>query len=119
MPALESSLSRLFESPGVIGAALVDGVTGLTYAVAGDAGEVGDGAECSDFASLVADRLGAAGAEGELESVIVTSGRRHHVLHAVQRQGDPLLLATALDREQTNLALAIRQVGDFARAILG
>lgn len=62
--ALQASLNRLLDSPGVTGVALVDAVTGLTYAAAGDDTQAGTGAECSDLATLISERLGAAGAEG-------------------------------------------------------
>ena len=116
-PALQVSLDRLLDSPGVTGLALIDAVTGLTYAVAGDAAQVGTGAECSDLATLISDRLGAAG--GELESVVMTSGRRHQVLLSVDRAaGDPLLLAAGLDRDRANVALALRSLGDRVREVL-
>ncbi|MDW4907594.1 hypothetical protein RB628_20150 [Streptomyces sp. ADMS] len=117
--AVEASLARFLDSPGVTGVALVDAVTGLTYGVAGDVAEAGDGQESSDFAALVAERLGRAGAEGELESVVTTSVRRHQVLLAVGRPaGDPLLLTAGLDRERANLALAARSLGDLAGEVL-
>ncbi len=120
-PALQVSLDRLLDSPGVTGLALIDAVTGLTYAVAGDAAQVGTGAECSDLATLISDRLGeaGAGAGGELESVVVTSRRRQHVLLSVDRTaGDPLLLAAGLDRDLANMALALRSLGDRVREVL-
>lgn len=49
--AVEASLARFLDSPGVTGVALVDAVTGLTYGVAGDVTEAGDGQESSEFAS--------------------------------------------------------------------
>jgi hypothetical protein len=117
--AVEASLARLLDSPGVTGVALVDAVTGLTYGVAGDAEEAAGGAECAELAALIVERLGQAGAEGELESVITTSARRHQVLLAVTRPaGDPLLLAAGLDRERANLALATRSLGDRVAEVL-
>lgn len=116
---VDASLARLLESPGVIGVALVDAVTGLIYGVAGDAEATGDGAECAELAALIAERLGQAGAEGELESVITTTARRHQVLLSVARPaGDPLLLAAAMDRERANLALATRSLGDRVAEVL-
>jgi hypothetical protein len=117
--ALQASLGRLLDSPGVTGVALVDAVTGLTYATVGDAVEAGDGAEASELAALIAERLGAAGAEGELESVVMTSRKRHQVLFSVVRPaGDPLLLAAGLDRDRANVALALRSLGDRAGEVL-
>lgn len=117
--ALQTSLDRLLDSPGVTGVALVDAVTGLTYGAAGDLGEAGDGTEVCELAALIAERLGAAGAEGELESVVTTSAKRHQVLFSVMRPtGDPLLLAAGLDRERVNVALALRSLGDHAKEVL-
>lgn len=119
MSALEASLARVLDSPGVAGVALVDAVTGLSYAVAGDVAEAGDGVECSELAVWIAERLGEAGAEGELESVVVTSAHRHQVILPVRRPGgDPLLLTAGLDRERTNVALALRTLGERAREVL-
>ncbi|GGK53050.1 hypothetical protein [Streptomyces flaveus] len=117
--ALQASLDRLLDSPGVTGVALVDAVTGLTYATAGDIAEAGDGPEVSEFATLIAERLGAAGADGELESVVTTTTKRHHVLFSVARPGgDPLILAAGLDRDRVNMALALRSLGDRASEVL-
>jgi hypothetical protein len=116
--ALEASLSRILDPAGAVGVAVVDAVTGFTYATVGDRTAVGEGPELSELANLIADRLCEAGAEGELESVVVTSTRSYHVTQIVPRRGDPVLLAAVLDRERTNLALAMRQMADHARAVL-
>ncbi|WP_240496845.1 hypothetical protein [Streptomyces torulosus] len=117
--ALQDSLDRLLDSPGVTGVALVDAVTGLTYGTAGDAAQAGTGTEVSDLAALISERLGEAGTVGELESVVMTSRRRHQVLLSVPRSaGDPLLLAAGLDRDRANMALALRSLGDRAREVL-
>lgn len=115
--SVEDSLRRLLEVPGVKGAVLVDAVTGLTYGESGT-GEM-DAAECSRLAAFVSDRLHLAGAQGELESMVITGSRRQLVLRALPRQGDPLLLLTALDRDQTNLALVLRQLDLYAAKAAG
>ncbi|MEV7423532.1 hypothetical protein [Streptomyces sp. NPDC091212] len=116
--ALEASLSRLLETPGVVGAALVDAVTGLTYCAVGDARAAGDGADTAELAAVITDRVGPAGDGGELESVIVTTARHYHVVRTVRRAGDPLLLVAALDRDRTNLALALRQLNGHVEGVL-
>ncbi|MFJ5226504.1 hypothetical protein [Streptomyces sp. NPDC088400] len=118
MSAIEASLSSLLQTPGVTGAALVDAVTGLTYCVVGDALEVGDGVETAELAAVITNHVGQAGAGSELESVIVASTRRYHVVRTVPRAGDPLLLVTTLDRDGTNLALVMRQLNDHAEGVL-
>ncbi|WP_330175058.1 hypothetical protein OG875_16895 [Streptomyces sp. NBC_01498] len=112
MSSLEASLARLLSAPGVDAVALVDAVTGLVYGQAGP-GEV-DGIECGDFAALVGDILHVAGAQGELESIVVTSTRHHYVLRTVPKRGDPVLLAATLEREQSNLALTLHELGVYA-----
>jgi len=115
---LDTSLSDVLASPGTIGVLLVDAVSGLTYAAAGDRTAVGSGEALSELAELVADGLHQAGADGELESIVVTGRRRHHIVQVVPRQGDPLLLAVVVDRERTNLALAMRETATHAENLL-
>ncbi|TDC68453.1 hypothetical protein [Streptomyces hainanensis] len=118
MRTLDTSLSEILSLPGVLGAALVDAVTGLTYGAVGEWEGTGGGIELSDLTGLLAERLNQAGATGELESVIITSRRRHHVTQVVERRGDAVLLTTVLDRERTNLALAMRQIAERAGEVL-
>lgn len=118
MPTLKASLSEALESPGVVGAALVDAVTGLTYGVAGD--HRVNGSEIAELTNLIVDWLYEAGTEGDLESVVMTGGTLHEVVRAVPGRGrsDGLLLFLALNRERTNLALAMRQADDLAASVL-
>jgi hypothetical protein len=115
---LDASLSDVLGSPGTVGVLLVDAVSGLGYASAGDTGAIGTGGELAELAELVAEQLHEAGAEGELENIVVSSRRRHHIVQVVPRHGDPLLLAVVIDREQTNLALALRQTATQAGKLL-
>lgn len=119
MYALDSVLAQALSTPGVLGVAVVDFVTGLTYAEAGDCTAAGSGAEVSAFANLISDRLHDAGADGELENVVITSRRTHHILEVPTRRGDPVLMSAVLDREGTNLALTGRRISEHARSLLG
>jgi hypothetical protein len=120
MPSLEMSLSAAFESPGVIGAALVDEVTGLAYRASGDFSAVGDGFEIAELTTLIIEGLHEAGAQGELESVVVTSTRAHEIIHPVPGRAplNTAVLVVALDRENSNLALAVREAAMLAGSIL-
>jgi hypothetical protein len=51
------SLSAAFESPGVIGAALVDEITGLIYRAAGEFSAVGEGFEIAELTGLIAESI--------------------------------------------------------------
>ncbi|MFF4983852.1 hypothetical protein ACFY3O_27855 [Streptomyces sp. NPDC001046] len=110
-------MHALLDEPGIAGAALVDAVTGLTYGEAG--GCPPDGEECGRIAVLVEDRLHAAGARGGLEGIVVTTARRHLVLRTLPGHGDPLLLTATLEREQSNLALAMRRIDRYGEETRG
>ncbi|MGV9266909.1 hypothetical protein ACWDRR_19875 [Kitasatospora sp. NPDC003701] len=118
MRALEASLSDVLGRPSVVGVALVDAVTGLTYRSAGEHRLLGSGTELAELVDMIGARLHEAGAEGDLESVAVTSTRRYEIVQVVPRQGDPLLLATVLDRERINLALAVQWTADRTKDLL-
>ncbi|MFJ5231730.1 hypothetical protein ACIQBJ_17770 [Kitasatospora sp. NPDC088391] len=118
MRAVEAFLAELLGSPGTVGAVLADAVTGLEHGALGEHRPLGAGAELAELAALVGEGLGAAGAAGELESVVITTARHHQVVRLIPRQGDPLLLAVLLDRTRTNLALAIRRSTDEAEDLL-
>ncbi|MFF2729736.1 hypothetical protein ACFVS9_17790 [Streptomyces sp. NPDC058008] len=90
------------------GVSLVDGVSGLSYGAAGPQDLGAD--ECCRLAVLVDERLHSAGAEGELETVVVTGARHQLVLRVLPGCGDPLLLVVALERERANLALVLRHL---------
>ncbi|MFF4934853.1 hypothetical protein ACFY2H_39255 [Streptomyces griseofuscus] len=104
---VENLLRTLLDEPGIIGAALVDAVTGLVY---GGVGRAPDGEECSRFAVLVDDGLQVAGACGALESIVVTGARHQVVLRVLPRPADPLLLSVACERGPANLALITRRL---------
>jgi len=116
--AVEAALAQMLGSPGLLGVALVDAVTGLVYGAAGDAGAVGDGDELARIAGLVADTLNRAGAAGQLEDIVVTGAARLHITRVVPRQGDELLLCAAVDRQDTNFALAVRELARLAEGVM-
>ncbi|MFD7708017.1 hypothetical protein ACFV6E_34780 [Streptomyces sp. NPDC059785] len=119
MPSIDASLTRLLhDTPGVTQVALVDGVTGLPYGGAGDDTGPDGATAAAELALLIGERLRAAGADSALESVVLTGARRHLVLRSVPHTGDPLLLTAVLDREQANLALALRRLDRLAADVL-
>lgn len=98
----------------------MDEVTGLVYRASGDFSAVGDGFAIAELATLITEGLHEAGARGELESVVVTSTRRHEVVHPVPGRAplNTAVLVVALDRENSNLALAVREAAELAGSIL-
>ena len=115
MSSLDAVLSRALNTPGISGAAVLDAVTGLSYA---ESGEVSASQDSCEIAEMARTRLARAGAEGELESVVVTTSTRHLVTIQLPRQGDPLLLCATVDRDRTNLTWALRELGRYADELL-
>ena len=118
MNAVEAALAQMLGTPGLLGLALVDAVTGLVYGAAGDGAAVGDGEELARIAGVVSDALSRAGASGELEDIVVTGASRLHITRVVPRQGDELLLCAAVDRQGTNFALAVREIAQRAEEVM-
>lgn len=115
MSSLDAVLSRALNTPGISGAAVLDAVTGLSYA---ESGEVSASQDSCEIAEIARTRLARAGAEGELESVVVTTSTRHLVTLQRPRHGDPLLLCATVDRDRTNLTWALRELGRCADELL-
>ena len=115
MSSLDAVLGRALTTPGISGAAVLDAVTGLSYAESGD---MSAGQDSCEIAELARTRLIRAGASGELESVVVTTSTRHLVTIQLPRHGDPLLLCATVDRDRTNLTWALRELGRYADELL-
>jgi hypothetical protein len=105
-------------STGVLGATLIDAVTGLLYAAVGDGAAVGDPGDEARCIESVAETMVRAGASGELEGIVVTSTERLHITQVIPRQGDDVLLCVAMDRRDTNFALAVRDIAQSAQELL-
>ncbi|EGX59003.1 hypothetical protein SZN_15103 [Streptomyces zinciresistens K42] len=99
------------------GVMLIDSVTGLTYGGAGT--NAPDPVECGRITAVVGNGLNAAGAQGELESIVITGSDRQLVIATVPRQGDPLLLTAVLERGRANLALVLRRLNNYAAEVTG
>jgi hypothetical protein len=73
------------------------------------AGTVAAGA--SDVVQVVELMTSSLGAAEQLEEVIITLGRHHHLITPLPQAGaDGLLIVLTLDRSRTNLALARQQL---------
>ncbi|MFI7504043.1 hypothetical protein ACIBVL_37290 [Streptomyces sp. NPDC049687] len=115
MALLEAALTRVLQTPGIVGAAVVDSVTGLSYASLGEAGASQD---AHDVVGIADTHLRQAGCTDELESIVVTTPSTHHVTLSVGHGGDPVLLCATVDRNRTNLAWALQDLTRHADALL-
>jgi hypothetical protein len=119
--ALHEALDRLRSVAGLVSACLVEPGSGqVIESAVGEAGQPGPpgdtavsivAAGASDIVEVVRLMTASLGDPDDVEDVIVTLGRHHHLIRALPEAGvDGLFVAMTLDRSRTNLALARRQV---------
>jgi hypothetical protein len=126
--AVRDSLGRLRAIEGLVSACLVEPETGhVLGAVLGDtsglaaSGEVAVSvvaAGASDVVQVIRLMSATLGSPDEVEDVIISLARHHHVLRPLPAAGvDGLFLVVTLDRARTNLALARRQLSRLDPAL--
>jgi hypothetical protein len=105
---------------GVIGAAVVELAAGRAVAAAGSGCRPGLAIahEASAFAEVARAHAAAAerGDAGEIQDVVITQGRRHHLLRFLSPQRERFLYL-ALERGRANLALARIRAADLAHRL--
>ena len=113
MASLRSSLRKVVDIDGVIGAALVDVNDGRTLATAGG-GEALDieaaGTANLDVIRAEVDVLEQLGLADGIEDVLITLGRQYHLIRPLERSSAGLFLYVVLDRERGNLGMARHQL---------
>jgi hypothetical protein len=110
------TLSRLRSIHGLVSASLVEPDSAHvleTVATGSDASAAATtvAAAASDIAQVIALLAAGLGEPDDLEDVIITLGRRHHLIRPLPGAGsDGLLIVLTLDRAGTNLAMARQQL---------
>jgi hypothetical protein len=128
MNAVGEALGRLRTVTGLVSASLVEpGSAHVLETVHGDAGDTGPpgrtsaavvAASASDVVQVLRLMTASLGEADDVEDVIVTLGRHHHVVRPLPEAGvDGLFVVVTLDRGRTNLALARRQLRALGPAL--
>jgi predicted regulator of Ras-like GTPase activity (Roadblock/LC7/MglB family) len=109
---VRQTLARLHSIDGLISAALVEPDSAHVLETrTGDRVAATVAAGASDVIQVIGLMTASLGDPDELEDVIITLGRRHHLITPLPTAGaDGLILVVTLDRSATNLALARRQL---------
>jgi hypothetical protein len=126
---VREALDRLRGVTGLVSASLVEPGSGhVLETVHGDAGDPGPpgrsaaatvAAGASDVVQVLRLMTASLGAADDVEDVIVTLGRHHHVVRPLPEAGvDGLFVVVTLDRAGTNLALARRQLRALGPALV-
>ena len=119
--AVQQTLARLRSIQGLVTASLVEPGSAhvLETVVAGgdpdattvESRSVTVAAAASDVVQVIDLMAAGLGEPDELEDVIITLGRRHHLITSIPQAGtDGLLIVVTLDRTRTNLAMARQQL---------
>jgi hypothetical protein len=121
---IRQALARLRLIDGLVTASLVE--PDSAYVLDTVAGDVADdtgtdpvlsttvAAGASDVVQVIGLMAAGLGEPDELEDVIITLGRHHHLITLMPAAGaSGLLVVVTLDRARTNLALARRQLRDL------
>ena len=128
--AVREALDRLGGVTGLVSASLVEPSSGhVLETIHGEAGDPGPpgrsaaatvAAGASDVVQVLRLMTASLGAADDVEDVIVTLGRHHHVVRPLPEAGvDGLFVIVTLDRAGTNLALARRQLRALGPALAG
>ena len=130
MSSLDESLRQILAVGGVRTAALIDVATGMVVRSAGaqeNANLPAAAASMADAARAARAAQGPGEPGGELEGIVLSTGRRVHFTRILQPgpgpgpepgPGEGLLLFIDLDRARANTALAALRAGQLVPAVL-
>ena len=130
MSSLDESLRQILAVGGVRTAALIDVATGMVVRSAGaqeNANLPAAAASMADAARAARAAQGPGEPGGELEGIVLSTGRRVHLTRILQPgpgpgpgsgPGEGLLLFIDLDRARANTALAALRAGHLVPAVL-
>ncbi|HEX4830502.1 MAG TPA: hypothetical protein VH478_05355 [Trebonia sp.] len=119
--SLQAALQRVLDMDGVTTVALIDIASGMVVRSAGelDPGFPAAAASVADEARAARLVLGPGLPAGELEEIAVVTGTRLHLAKVLQdKPEEGYLLFVDMDRARVNVALASKQVGQLAPAVL-
>lgn len=117
----DALLVGVSEIGGLVLGCLIDASTGMVLGSVQDNGDMRlpvAAASAADVANSISLMTGGLAANGVLEDVIITlSGHYHLIRQVTPMPKQQFLLLVVLNRAQANLAMAHRQVRDFAMSL--
>ena len=111
-------LSPLMGIDGFIGAALVDGESGMAMAKAGGGNIDLDVASAGNAEVVKAKRRVAAALKlnDSIEDILITLGKQYHLVRPLERN-DQMFLYVVIDRSKANLAMARHELKSFEKTL--
>lgn len=117
---VDESLQDAMNIKGAVGAALVDYSSGMTLGVAGGGGLNLDVAAAGNTEVVRAKMavMKELGIKGGIEDILITLQDQLHLIRLLKSEsGDGLFLYLALNKEQSNLAMARHQLATIEKEV--
>ena len=117
---VDESLSEAMTIKGALGAALVDYTSGMTLGTAGGNGINLDVAAAGNTEVVRAKQsvMKELGIKGGIEDILITLDKQLHLIRMMDNdRGDGLFLYLALNKDQSNLAMARHQLSSIEKQL--
>lgn len=116
-PRGRRAVEEAMEIDGALGAALVDGSSGMTLGVAGGSAQLNvelAAAGAADFVGAKLRVMNALGLQDTIEDVMITLGKQYHLIRFLDSDSN-VFVYLVLDRERANLGMARHRLADIGR----
>lgn len=116
-PRGRGAVEEAMEIDGALGAALVDGSSGMTLGVAGGSAQLNvelAAAGAADFVGAKLRVMNALGLKDTIEDVMITLGKQYHLIRFLDSDSN-VFVYLVLDRERANLGMARHRLADIGR----
>lgn len=117
---IETMLKEAMTIDGALGAALVDGESGMMLGSAGGGRDLDlevAAAGSTEVLRAKVRTLAALGITEEIEDILITLVRQYHLMRLLPGGDGALFIYLAMDRSRANLALARRRLRELARSL--
>jgi hypothetical protein len=119
--ATEVLLEPVRQIQGFVLTCLVDASSGMILGALQDQDDLSlpvAAAGAADAVNVLSMMTGELAANGDVEDVIVTAGSHYHLIRMLSPGlGRRFLLLVTLERQQANLAMALREIRDFSAGL--
>ena len=120
MANLNTSLATIMAIPGAVGVAVVDLESGMSLAQSGG-GNLNLDVAAAGNTEVVRAKLRTMkelGLADEIDDILITLGTQYHIIRPLTGKGNAgLFFYVALDKTQSNLAMARHKVSDVAKNV--
>ena len=121
MANLNNSLATAMQITGAIGVAIVDIDSGMTLAQAGGGEQLNLDVAAAGNTEVMRAKMRTMAdldLQDEIEDVLITLGKQYHIIRPIRTKGGAgLFMYIALDKGQSNLAMARHKLADIEKTL--